>query len=937
MRILNLIILAFSCFLEIFSITLPLLKYFNITIMKKQYLNFVLSALLAGGLVSQSFAQGTYKCGTTKATQKMYNAHPELIQDEQAYNTMITDQVNAKKQMGATRAVEQVYIIPVVFHIIHTYGSENISDAQVIDQVNILNRDYRLLNTDISNAAQNTPFDTLAADTKIEFRLAQLDPDGNCTNGIDRIYSHKTNSADDGSKLNQWPRQKYLNVWVVKSIGDVGVAGYAYHPATVNGALYPFDGILILHNYIGSTGTGSTFNSRALTHEVGHWLNLQHPWGNNNDPEVACGDDLVSDTPETMGHTSCDLYTPICDVAAIANLFTFSNVTTTSGTTDPTIVPADSGTQYNSFTANGVSSNPDVAGQFSYFDWDTGGAAANNDTTYALLTGSINTGKYYEITISPKYGKSMTITGINFTFQRSATGPRTYAVRSSVNSFASNLTPSIAPANPALKVRNNAFYSLYDTTASMTGSRVTLAAGYVNKFAPITFRIYAWNAEDTTGSFSIDNFTFSGSAGTIENTQNYMDYSYCSIMFTKGQKDRMRVALESPISGRSNLWSAENLAATGTDGTGVPCKPRPDFYANRYFICPGATVTFSKNIMNTIGTAPTVQWFFEGGSPATSTAASPTVTYSTAGDYNVKLVATNSAGTDSIIKTDVISVSSGPFYYGPATENFEVVNNYFFQYKVNNYDAGSNTWGLSSSAGSSGNHSVLMTAYNNYSSDVDDLITPGFNMYSMSGVTMTFKCAAATRATSTVDMTEELKVYSSSDCGATWAVRKSFTAFGTNAFVNNGFHPEYYIPSSPSEWTTHTVTIPGSLVGSNVRFKFEYTSGPLGNNVYIDDININGVVGIDENILSEGSVSIYPNPSNSSSTVTYHLNKKANVNIQLVDMLGKKVMEQSISSQPEGDYSIQISKDQLKLQNGIYFVRFTVDNNSVTKKLVITE
>jgi PKD repeat protein len=907
--------------------------------MKKNYLRHVAcAATLLGCLSQDAAAQSSLNCGTTGATMKLYQAHPELIQQDALYNASLGGQIRSKME---NRAAEAVYTIPVVFHILHTYGTENISDAQILDQVAILNRDYAALNADLADIVDNTPFDTLAADTKIQFKLAQLDPNGECTNGIDRIYTHLTNEASDASKLNQWPREKYLNVWVVKSIGDAGVAGYAYYPSAVSGPLAPFDGILILHNYIGSIGSASLYNSRALTHEVGHWLSLQHPWGSTNEPEVACGDDLVEDTPETMGHLSCttvDLYQPMCTIDNITTMFNFADVTLTSGTTDPTMNPADSGTTYSAFTANGVATNPSDSNSFTYADWELGGAAGNGDSLFSLMTGSINTAKYYEVTVTPKFGRSMTLTGLTFTARRNATGARSYAVRSSVGGYATNLAASIAPANPMLQIQGTSFFSKYDTVSALMGNKITLATGFVNLTTPVTFRIYAWDAEDASGTFGIDDLSFQGTSGVIENTQNYMDYSYCSVMFTKGQKERMRAALESPVSGRNNLWSATNLAATGTDGSGVACAPVPDFYANRYRVCAGATVTYQKNIMNTIGAAPTVQWFFEGGSPSTSTASSPVVTYSTPGYYDVKLVATNAAGTDSVIKNELIHVTGVPFYYGLAQENFENTTTYFYQWDVDNYDAGSNTWGLSSSAGTSGTHSVFMTGYNNYENDVDDLVTPAFNLFGLTGGNLTFKCAGSSRATAPADMTEVLKVYSSTDCGATWQIRKTFNAYpvsGSAYFVNAGYHPEYFIPTA-SDWVEQIVPIPASVATGRTKFKFEYTSGMLGNNVYIDDINITGVVGIGENI-TEGSVTVYPNPSNSTTTISYLLNREASVSLQIVDVMGKVVLNQQAGTQAEGEYKIVVDKTELGMANGLYFVQLVVDGHPITKKLMITE
>jgi hypothetical protein len=105
-----------------------------------------------------AYSQDEQHCGTTEVMKKLYEKHPELIQKEAEYNALISEQIKNKKNL---RGTESVYIIPVVFHVIHAYGSENISDAQIQDQVNILNRDYRKLNADTASIIP--PFDTLAS------------------------------------------------------------------------------------------------------------------------------------------------------------------------------------------------------------------------------------------------------------------------------------------------------------------------------------------------------------------------------------------------------------------------------------------------------------------------------------------------------------------------------------------------------------------------------------------------------------------------------------------------------------------------------------------------------------------------------------------------------------------------------------------------------
>jgi len=272
-------------------------------------------ALIFAMFVSLQFtnAQELKYCGTTEAMQKMFDKNPELhqqfLQSEEQLKLQDQEAFANGYQEQNRSALPPIYVIPVVFHILHEYGTENISDAQIFDAMRILNEDYSKTNADFANTV--SAFSGIAADCEIQFALAKKDPNGNCTNGIDRIYSSETNVGDDGSKLNYWPRNKYLNVWVVKTISS-GAAGYAYLPGTTAAAN---DGIMIIHSYIGSIGTGNLTRSHALTHEIGHWLNLNHTWGTSNNPGLSTncsGDDGVTDTPNTIGWTSCNLTGTSC-------------------------------------------------------------------------------------------------------------------------------------------------------------------------------------------------------------------------------------------------------------------------------------------------------------------------------------------------------------------------------------------------------------------------------------------------------------------------------------------------------------------------------------------------------------------------------------------------------------------------------------------------
>lgn len=251
-------------------------------------------------------------CNHSEMTERFKEAHPDMvpsIEHSTRYLEELTRQAEAARGGGEL----EVFIIPIVFHIIHNNGPENVSDEQVLNAIEILNRDFRKQNNDTALVVDQ--FVPIIGDAAIEFRLATRDPQGNCTTGINRVQSELTYSGGDEVKeLINWPRNMYLNVYVCAEAG--GAAGYAYLPGMADswwGA--QVDGIVLKHDYLGAIGTSTSTTSRTLTHEAGHYLNLLHTWGPTNDPGQAenCEtDDLVDDTPNTIGFTSCNLAGNTC-------------------------------------------------------------------------------------------------------------------------------------------------------------------------------------------------------------------------------------------------------------------------------------------------------------------------------------------------------------------------------------------------------------------------------------------------------------------------------------------------------------------------------------------------------------------------------------------------------------------------------------------------
>lgn len=248
---------------------------------------FFLCLLLAG---LSAIAQR--ECGTQDyyEYQKANDSSFELRQQEieEFTNEFVTHQSEGERVLVT---------IPVVVHIVWNTTTENITDAQVLSQINVLNQDFRRLNSDWTSTP--SVFQPVVADANIQFCMASRDPDGNPTNGITRTQTSVTAfGTNDQVKFtaqggrNAWPASKYLNIWVCDISG--GILGYAQFP----GGSASTDGVVIDFQYYGTTGTATApFNKgRTGTHEVGHWLNLRHIWGDAN-----CGSDLVSDTPAQQG------------------------------------------------------------------------------------------------------------------------------------------------------------------------------------------------------------------------------------------------------------------------------------------------------------------------------------------------------------------------------------------------------------------------------------------------------------------------------------------------------------------------------------------------------------------------------------------------------------------------------------------------------------
>ncbi|MCB9170336.1 MAG: PKD domain-containing protein [Flavobacteriales bacterium] len=419
------------------------------------------------------------------------------------------------------------------------------------------------------------------------------------------------------------------------------------------------------------------------------------------------------------------------------------------------------------------------------------------------------------------------------------------------------------------------------------------------------------NVSDTPNTIGWTSCNINGSScGSLDNVENYMEYSYCSKMFTEGQKARMIAALNSSTAQRNQLWQPSNLVATGTDGNDILCAA--DFTSDLQVVCQGDTVRFHDLSYNG---ATTWSWDLPGGSPSTSTVADPAVAYSTPGLYAVSLTAGNGNGTVAIQRNDYILVLPSTGHPDPFADDLEsatsIPNN---EWMVN--DAGQNGgFYVTGSAGYSGTHSVKLNNFGGTVNDLDELLSTSVDMSGASNIELSFRYAYARR---TADNDDILRVYVSKDCGATWSMRKQLRGATTLATVPD--HSSAYTPSGTGDWEQAVITnISSDYEVSDFRFKFWFQSDG-GNNLYIDDVNINGMsVGIDElGAIEQGSMALVPNPASTRTELVLDLREATDLSVDITDVAGRVIHRLPI--QHHGAGAVRVALPVADLSPGTYLV-----------------
>lgn len=410
--------------------------------------------------------------------------------------------------------------------------------------------------------------------------------------------------------------------------------------------------------------------------------------------------------------------------------------------------------------------------------------------------------------------------------------------------------------------------------------------------------------------------------GVIDNVQNIMDYSTCKYMFTQGQCARMQAALNSTLSNRNNLWSAANRLLTGTNDSFpvTVCAPVADFSGQLIRICEGESITYTN--MSYGGDFTAINWQFTGGNITASTDSNPTVQYNSAGIYDVTLTVTNSAGTSTLTRSALVQVSPAiAITAAPIIQDFESI---VFPSNNWNYDsdAGSH-WEQTTLASVSGIKSLYIQADSANILSTDVFYTDNFNLSNLTSPVFNFKIAFANRATSN----DNLKIFMSTDCGQTWILKYTKSGSSLQTVNDTAFN---FIPL-PSNWRLDAMSISAAAGQPNVKFKFQFTYAG-GNNLFIDDININGVTGIIEKDNSYLNLSIHPNPAHQFADLNFDLRSNEKVSYVIKDIIGRTIYKSMPINLIKERQTLRINTSFLP---GIYVIELCVGQNRYLKKLIV--
>ncbi len=668
-----------------------------------------------------SDAQQQTKIASASSKIRCYS-HEKLV-EQIAKNPALQNELDLQEQntnnwilKNVSKKQNSIITIPVVVHVLYNTSTENISYTQIQSQLDVLNQDFRKLNANAVNVP--SAFSSYAADAQIEFCLASTDENGNATSGITRTSTSTTSfpynedmKYTSSGGIDAWPTDQYLNIWVC-NLGS-SLLGYAQFPGTGN---YETDGVVINYIAFGTTGTvvAPYHLGRTATHEIGHWLNLRHIWG--DDSGACTGTDYVTDTPDQANYTyGCPSfpYTDACSTTSpgimfmnymdyadddCANMFTSGQVSrmlATLNTTRASLLTSKgcSSSTSSSLTADFTANTTAIyAGEsITFYDASSGSpnqwnwsfsnaqpysSSLQNPTVTYYVAGN------YEVSLS--VSKGSTTDSISKTAYITVYPQTTLSCDTLSNVDLNNDSITLYKSSGGFISGHNSYGDLsfadyfYAYPSGSSISSVMLAFGYA-KYASSTskLKVKVWDNTGSSGApgnelysqdvllSSIYNdvlnsyYTVVNFSSPVQITTNF----YVGIEITYSAGDTVVLYTNTMYTASpATAWNkrSDNTwhAFSDQDNWGInssflirPVLCQQEIDAD--FTANSSTIKAGETVtFQDLSTGSPTSWFwaFSNGSPSGSSLQNPSVTFYNPGVYKVYLWASNSIGTDTAVR-----------------------------------------------------------------------------------------------------------------------------------------------------------------------------------------------------------------------------------------------------------------------------------------------
>ena len=883
--------------------------------MKNRLLPLIFSFLAVTSVNAQ-------KCGTYDGSyEEQEQKFPTFYQNLEAINSDLeADYKSALGKMTHLKIENGKKIIPVVVHVIHDLGGENISDASIQGALDILNAN---INGQASNFLAKTPdiFASVRGNLNVEFRLAKIDPLGNPTSGIIRVRSELTNEPEprDAVKaLSYWNSYQYFNIWTLKKFQpqDDGntLLGYAQFPES---GRMSTDGVVLLASQMASGGT--------LTHECGHWLGLRHVWG-----DAECGDDNVKDTPAArepnFGINLSDFpyHVGFMSQGCVADSLNpagemFVNYMDYSSDAHVTMFTKGQNEVMNETLEGIYDEDAGTSGiGFREYMWSVDNIALSG-VADGFITPICNQNSDF-VSSSGKYsmclGENIVLKGNKTQFPSGTVSSMIWDygdgntdnsnanlvahTYSSVGSYNLSLTIEYNETTQArssnlsdLDLLNATSYDSIIETLIIQGTESELvAAGASNISLHLdvdSFSVHSvWKRKIPLDSivgahsalgFGLDTFLLSFSV-SYGDSLKIEDYDRLALCFAVWHEDSIQFSGDTLTYYYGN-YESESFDAYFMDTLFYRGELEQIIYI-AYYINSCSSTTVKENVITI----------------------SPTSSLNTAGNYTYDFEDASELSADWEVTK---AVSNGDW-------SFNSIEN--------------SSWDWKNGVAVSGSAGLMIDKDNLTLGEADELISVAYDLSALTSPAIKFSWSGASLNTFPVN---EVNVYFSYDCGGVWRALGSLTNLQV---ASAGMYTTNFKPTT-DEWND-TVMTDSQLKNDNIKFKFEYVTNGIANNFYLDNIEIGEAANLMfPNSTIASRVSIYPNPTNGETFI--ELNNLANkeIDVKLVNILGAELMH-LFSGEIVSNYYMINNIDLSHLESGVYFVKVVADGDIVmTDKLIL--